>query len=391
MLVLQERPVSSDGPPPTGSAAESSPSRPQSVSGLAAGSSTDRRPRSETALRDRHPRKGLWTAPQQRRLAGVNLITAILMAVAGIGTATGVSGLEAPAAVGRWVGSSLGLTQTSRAVVAKRPGVAELLPYGKGMWIYEPAKTEGGNVAAIVAKAKAVGLTHLYVRTGSTWDGFNGAPFLDQLVPAAHAAGLMVYGWDFPRLLSPEADVARAKAAIEHRSPGKQHIDGFAADIETASEGTAISGPAATQYGQLLRDAVGTSFPLIATVPRPSPQISYPYAEVVASFDAIAPMVYWLNRQPDTDVAGALRDLAPYGKPIFPVGQAYDGRPEGGRAGVPPPEEIWKFMRFGQAGGAQGVSFWSWQAADQRAWNAIAEAEEFPPASASASAAAAKT
>src|SRR4051812_12680212 len=37
------------------------------------------------------------------------------------------------------------------------------LPSGKGMWIYEPAKTEGGNASAIVAKAKATGLTHLWV------------------------------------------------------------------------------------------------------------------------------------------------------------------------------------------------------------------------------------
>lgn len=309
----------------------------------------------------------------------MNLVTAVIMVVAGIGAATGVNGLTAPVAIGRWVGSSLGFSATPEATIAKRPPVAELLPYGKGMWIWEPDKTEGGDVNAIVARAKAVGLTHLYVRTGSTWDGFNAAAFLDRIVPAAHAAGLRVYGWDFPRLLAPLDDVARAKAAIQHRTPGKQRIDGFAADIETQSEGTAISAAAAAQYGSALRDVVGPSFPLIATVPRPSPAQNYPYTEVVASFDAIAPMVYWLNRQPDTDVTGALRDLAQYGKPIFPVGQAYDGRSEGGRPGVPPPEEIWRFMRFGLANGAQGVSFWSWQAADQRAWDAIAKAEEFPP------------
>jgi hypothetical protein len=124
---------------------------------------------------------------------------------------------------------------------------------------------------------------------------------------------------------------------------------------------------------------VGASYPLIATVPRPSPSRPYPYDQVVASFDAIAPMVYWLNRQPDTDVAGALHDLLPFGKPVFPVGQAYDGAPEGGRAGVPPPEELQRFMRVGEADGASGVSFWSWQAANQKAWDAIGQAEQFRP------------
>ncbi len=325
--------------------------------------------------RVRHQRTGLWTRSQQRRLAGANLVTAVILTVTSVGAATGFQPLEAPGAVGRFIGHTLGFMNDDDQ--AKRPPVAELLPYGKGMWLYEPDKTEGGNVTAIVAKAKAAGLSHLYVRTGSSWSGFYAGPFLDRLLPVAHEANLMVYGWDFPRLISVEDDVRRAKAAIDHRAPGKHRIDGFSADIETMSEGTHITAQAASEYGRRLRAEVGSSYPLIATVPRPSAKQSYPYAEVVASFDAIAPMVYWLNRQPDTDVAGALRDLAQFNKPVFPIGQAYDGAPEGGRAGVPPPEELWRFMRFAQANGAQGVSFWSWQAANAKAWAAITEAEEF--------------
>ena len=316
-----------------------------------------------------------WAGAGARPLAWVNLVTAAMMAMAGVSAASGVSAFEAPAAIGRWVGSAFAAPV---ADVASRPPVTDLLPYGKGMWIYEPHKTEGGNPAAIVARAKAVGLTHIYVRTGSSWNGFYAGPFLDTILPAAHEAGLMVYGWDFPRLIDWPEDVRRAKAAIEHRAPGKHRLDGFSADIETRSEGTHISPEVALQYGQALREVVGSSYPLIATVPRPSPAQQYPYAEVVASFDAIAPMVYWLNRQPDPDVAGPLRDLAPVGTPVFPVGQADDGAPERGRPGVPPPEELQRFMRVGQANGAQGVSFWSWQAANDKAWAAIAEAQEFP-------------
>jgi hypothetical protein len=362
MLELQERAPVKEAP------AE----RPASVSGLGAWSLPDTRPRQPQVRRGGAV---LWTRAQQRRLAGANLVTVAMLVVIGLGAATGFQPLEAPAAVGRFIQSTLGLAPDSHAP-ARLP-VHDLLPYGKGMWIYEPDKTEGGDAAAIVAKARAVGLSHLYVRTGSSWNGFYAGPFLDTILPAAHDAGLLVYGWDFPRLIDPQDDVRRARAAIDHRAPGGHRIDGFSADIETRSEGTHITGQAAGEYGKALREAVGTSFPLIATVPRPSPAQNYPYAEVVESFDAIAPMVYWLNRQPDTDVTGAMRDLAQYGKPVFPVGQAYDGAPEGGRAGVPPPEELWRFMRFGQAAGAQGVSFWSWQAANDKAWAAIAEAEEF--------------
>ena len=39
-----------------------------------------------------------------------------------------------------------------------------------------PDQAEGGDVNAIVARARATGLTHLYVRTGSSVDGFYAAP-----------------------------------------------------------------------------------------------------------------------------------------------------------------------------------------------------------------------
>jgi hypothetical protein len=253
------------------------------------------------------------------------------------------------------------------------------LPYGKGMWMWMPEKSDGGDVKAMIARAKAVGLTHMYVRTGSSWDGFYAAPFLDELLPVAHAAGIRVYGWDFPRLIDPAADVERALAAINHVTPTKQRIDGFAADIETQSEGTHLTVESAVSYGDGLRAGVGAGYPLIACVPRPSSynKTFYPFWDVVARFDAIAPMVYWLNRQPDSDAAGALQDLLPLGKPVFPVGQAYDGGPEGGRAGLPTPFELQQFMWASSFFGGQGVSFWSWQHADQATWDTIRDAPWF--------------
>jgi hypothetical protein len=262
------------------------------------------------------------------------------------------------------------------AATTPRPGA---LPVGKGMWIWLPEVTEGGNAAAIVARAKAVGLTHLYVQTGSSWKGFIGGPFLDALLPLAHAQGLRVYGWDFPNFVDANADVIRALTAIGHTTPDGHRIDGFSADVETPAEGTQLSGVFAAAYGSAIRNVVGAGYPLIATVPRPSAKrvVDFPYAEVVASFDAIAPMVYWLNRQPDSDIAESLPWLAQFGKPLLPVGQAYDGAPEGGRPGPPPADEIIRFMAAAEQYGAQSVSFWSWQAASQEIWDTIAQTPQF--------------
>lgn len=262
----------------------------------------------------------------------------------------------------------------ARTIPARRGA----LPVGKGMWIWMADKAEGGNARAIVKRAKEVGLTHLYVRTGTLKEGFYAADFLNQLLPVAHAANLRVYAWDFPYLDNVNSDVNRAVAAIRYLTPDGHRVDGYAADIELPSMGVNVTPATAGHFGKALRDAVGPDYPLIATVPRPSPALKgYPYAEVVASFDAIAPMVYWMNRDPANDMAGAIRDLAGFGKPIIPAGQAYDASGEGGPPGVPPRPQLIKFMQTGDTLGASGVSWWSWQHASQEAWDAVRDAAEF--------------
>lgn len=252
------------------------------------------------------------------------------------------------------------------------------LPVGKGMWIWKPEAADGGNVAAIVARAQRVGLTHLYVRMGSSVTGFTAGPFLDALLPAAHAGGFRVYGWDFPYLDDVGADVARAVQAARYTTPDGHRIDGFAADIEFRSMGVNITPETAAAYGLGLRAAVGPAFPLIAVVPRPNPAIkNFPYDQVVNQFDAIAPMVYWLNSDPTHALRLAFRGLAHYGKPILPIGQAYDGFPEGGPPGVPNRGSIHQFMGHAAEFGASGVSFWSWQHATEEAWQAIQDAAVF--------------
>ncbi|MEY2420547.1 MAG: hypothetical protein QOI95_614 [Acidimicrobiaceae bacterium] len=246
------------------------------------------------------------------------------------------------------------------------------------MWIYQPQFAEQGDPVSIVTRAKAVGLTHLFVRTGSSVDSFTGAAFLDALLPVAHANGLRVFGWDFPYLDDVGVDATRAVDAINYTTPTGDRIDGFSADIETPYEQVALTAESATEYGRILRNAVGPNYPLIATVPRPSPsrQADYPYGAVVLYFDAIAPMVYWINVLPADAAAEAMDFLRGFGKPVFPVGQAYDGSYDGGPAGTPTPDEVAAFINTSSEHGASGVSFWSWQHASDDTWNTIAAAPE---------------
>jgi hypothetical protein len=272
------------------------------------------------------------------------------------------------------------ITPVEAPLAARPPTDRGALPIGKGMWIWMEERADGGDANAIVARAKAAGLTHLYVRTGTLKGGVIGGPFLDRLLPVAHANGLRVYGWDFPYLDHPGDDVNRALAAITYTTPTGHRIDGFSADIESTHEGTNNDLEYVTAYCQWLRDNVGPNYPLIATIPTPTPtrlRQGYPYAAIVPNFDAVAPMVYWMNRDPAADATNAVTFLAQFGKPVFPIGQAYDGAGEGGPPGAPNREAIIRFMQAADAAGGAGVSFWSYQHATPEIWDAVRDAGEF--------------
>jgi hypothetical protein len=260
------------------------------------------------------------------------------------------------------------------------PGSRGALPIGKGMWIWLPERAENGDANAVVERARTWGLTHLYVRTGTLKEGFVAAAYLDKLLPAAHAAGLRVYGWDFPYMTRPGDDVNRALAAITYTTPDGHRIDGFAPDIETKFEGVNENVEFVNAYVTWLRQNVGNDYPLIAVVPNPTPgrvARGYPYPQIVAPFDAVAPMVYWMDRDPGPEVQQAISYLSQFGKPVFPVGQAYDGGIDGGAPGVPNRASILRFMQQAEQSGADSVSFWSWQHASGEAWDAIGDSMEF--------------
>ncbi len=259
------------------------------------------------------------------------------------------------------------------------PPPPDPLPVGQGMWIWLPDQVEGGDPNAIVTNAVNSGLTHLFVRTGSSWDGFYAQDFLSALLPIAHAAGLRVYGWDFPNLRDIATDINRGLEAIRFTTPTGDRIDGFSPDIETPSEGVALNSQTAWLYTSGLRNQISSTYPLIATVPRPNEHYLsfYPYQEVVYPMSAVAPMVYWMSDDPSAAVKVAYDNLAWLGKPIMPIGQAYDGGPEGGPPGNPGYDQIKSFTDTAAALGAPAVSFWSWQHASLDEWQAIQQSQSY--------------
>jgi hypothetical protein len=243
---------------------------------------------------------------------------------------------------------------------------------GKGMWIWLFPQVEGGNPQRIVAKARALGLTHIFVRSSSTTDGLKYLGDIDRIVPIAHAAGIKVIAWDFVMLRNPEADARRIVTVLDHRIPGNQSVDGIAVDLETPSEGVHLTPQRAEYLSVRLQQLRPKRFRLLVP-PRPSPWTLkfYPYG-IITHYNAVAPMDYWIDVDPVALVRNTMAYLKRFGKPIAPIGQAYDGSAEGGPPGAPSGRLLTWFASAAQQAGAVGVSFWSWQHATGDEFDAIA-------------------
>jgi hypothetical protein len=222
---------------------------------------------------------------------------------------------------------------------------------GKGIWL-TLFRRRRLDVPKVVALAEANGLHQLWLRTGSSHEGFFGGPILNTLLAAAHAAGIAVIAWDFPTLSNPARDAKRAVAAL------RAGADGFAADIESAAEGTYLTVRRVAYYLSLVR-AAATGKPLVAVVPRPTSYwlSVYPYRTEALFVDAFAPMVYWSCIEPGLAVGEAISALAPL-RPLVPIGQDYNMASEGGRHGLPSGLEIWRFLDVARRSGAIGASLY---------------------------------
>src|SRR5205807_855559 len=130
------------------------------------------------------------------------------------------------------------------------------------------------------------GVQQLWVRVGDTRLGFYAAPWLNALVPAAHARGIDVIGWGFPHLYDTNADVAWTTDALDWHTADGQRLDGFSADLELSTEGVVLTARRAAYYLQSVRRSADDR-PLVATVYRPTDRLwtTYPYAAIAPYVD----------------------------------------------------------------------------------------------------------
>jgi hypothetical protein len=230
---------------------------------------------------------------------------------------------------------------------------------GSGMWIWYVNKANGGDPNAIVAQAKAHGVSTVFVKAGdggSYWSQFSPA-----LVGALRAGGLRVCAWQYVYGTNPTAEAAVAVRAVKEGGP-----DCFVIDAESEYEGRYSQ---AQTYVSKIRAGIGPDYPLgLAGFPYVDYHPSFPYSVFFAPNGAQfnVPQTYWqeIGGGVDAVVAHMYRFNRPYGRTIAPLGQTYNS---------PPSSDIVRFRQLAAAGGATGLSWWSWQHTAAAGWNAIGQ------------------
>jgi hypothetical protein len=234
---------------------------------------------------------------------------------------------------------------------------------GAGMWIWDLPKTEGGNIAAIAAKAHAYGISTVFVKSADGATSYNGQ-FSPELVAALHANGLRACAWQYVYGTDPLGEANLAADAV------RTGADCFVIDAESQYEGRYA---AAQQYVNALRAQIGPAYPVGFTS---FPYVDYhprlPYSVFLGPNAAQAnlPQVYWKDIGDTVDAASAhtLAHNRIYGTAIAPLGQSYQG---------PAPADVARFRSIWAGYGSGGVSWWSWQSTGDPVWPMLGPAGVF--------------
>lgn len=227
--------------------------------------------------------------------------------------------------------------------------------FGKHMWIWQLEECEGGNVAAIIARAEDLGLTGLMVKA---WDGGSYWSQFEQIAAAAKGAGLVMGAWGYSYGNNISGEVNSMERAVAAGA------DWLIIDAEAEYESQAGKDKALSLFRSLSVSSVNGITLGYSSYAFTDLHTLFPYG-VFSSFCNVAlPQVYWgeFRMLPDMALNKSLQTYQQYNLPVAPVGQSY---------GSVTPDEILAFGKKAGDLGLPGISSWSWQHATNEMMSAI--------------------
>jgi hypothetical protein len=224
------------------------------------------------------------------------------------------------------------------------------------MWIWMVDRSSGGDPAAIVRQARRHGIETVVVKGADAltrWSQFSPS-FVSQL----KAGGLRVCAYQFVYGRYPRGE------AVVGAQLANAGADCLMIDAEGHYEGRYAQ---AQRYIRALRARVGDDYPVgLTSFPYVHYHPAFPYSVFLgpggAQFNV--PQMYWraIGTSVDRIFSITYRYNQVYGRPILPLGQVWQH---------PASAEIQRFRQLSEAYGAAGVSWWSWQEANGRDWQAV--------------------
>lgn len=260
-----------------------------------------------------------------------------------------------------------------------------MVPAGLGIWVWQLAKCEGGDLGKIADKAARCAVGWLCLKSGDDDDNHQ---VTADLVTTLHGRGLGVYTWNY--CVPGDADLARQLVQIARmRDLG---VDGHYLDGEIEWEKGGDRRPEAAAFAAKLRAVVGPGFtlghapwPIVGAHPR------FPWTEFGRLTDVQSDQVYWTMQngsaaafmdRADAQWANLAAGFIQSGgqriptpdavKSRCPIGSAFDG--QGQRVAV---SDVLAFLDRYQA--APSRSLWSWQHLPDLVWKALEDRATVAP------------
>ncbi len=253
--------------------------------------------------------------------------------------------------------------------------------HGKGWYIWQTPRCEGGDPEAIALRAAQAGCTHLILKVAERTHAFGFDRFNRDLLPpvvqAAQARGLAVWGWH--RVVG---DQPEAEARVAAQRARQLALAGYVINAE-AEYAHPSKAAAARLFMAALRRAWSGRPLALASFPHPTRHPQFPWAPFVDACDVVMPQTYWPHaHNPGQQLERAVTEyhspqLVGAVRPLIPTGSAFTAG-----AWRPTPEEITAFFHRARALGLPGANLYAWDEAGLPAhrdlWDAAA-AFAWPP------------
>lgn len=228
---------------------------------------------------------------------------------------------------------------------------------GKGMYLWNVSRSDGGDAEAIARIAVEAGLSHVLVKIA---DGIRAFPFLtaasapeqaQAVIDALQRSGVQAWGWQYIYGSQPEreADIAIQRCL-------ELGVDGFVVNAEVEYKHRAGQ---AARYMRRLRRGIGNLPVGLSSYRFPRLHPEFPWNAFLGECDFNAPQVYWMQA---TNAVAQLREsirqfqqVNLVQRIIIPTGAAFQEH-----GWQPTAVQVAEFLREAKAT-CPAANFWAWE------------------------------